>query len=280
MVVVTGSRGFIGRHVVRLLARDGDVIGAARSDDPAELLPAEYHDRPFTLVHLAWDTTRSPRYGSHSECVGWLARLLDHWTGRGLRAVVAAGTAEEYGQRPGVLNEDDPPVGRLTAYGWGKAAARTLLQSWADGDRSAVWLRPFVVYGPGQGGNMAVPYAVRQALAGLPAELSDGAQRRDFVHVEDVAEAFRAAVRGRPAGFTTVNVGTGEGTPVRSVLERVGELLGATGRFRFGAIPRRAGEPLLQVASTDRAAAVLGWRAKVHWADGVRDLLESVRRAA
>jgi nucleoside-diphosphate-sugar epimerase len=154
--------------------------------------------------------------------------VLDHWTDRGLAAVVAAGSAEEFGERGGVIAEDDPPAGRLSAYGWGKAAARTLLQSWAEGTgRPTLWLRPFVVYGPWQGGNMAVPYAIRQALDGLPAEFSDGVQRRDFVHVDDVAEAFRAALRVLSPGFTAVNVGTGKGTALRAVLELIGELTGA-----------------------------------------------------
>ena len=127
---------------------------------------------------------------------------------------------------------------------------------------------------------MAVPYAIRQALDGLPAEFSDGVQRRDFVHVDDVAEAFRAALRVLSPGFTAVNVGTGKGTALRAVLELIGELTGAGKRFHFGARPRRSGEPLLQVAATDHAATVLGWRAKVDWADGVCRLVESARRAA
>src|SRR2546429_167434 len=90
------------------------------------------------------------------------------------------------GTRPG------PPEG----------AARELLRAWAlAAGAPALWLRPFVVYGPGQTGSMVLPYAVAQAQAGQPARFSDGEQRRDFVYVDDVAEAFFAAAARAPAGF-------------------------------------------------------------------------------
>jgi nucleoside-diphosphate-sugar epimerase len=294
-VVLTGSRGFIGSRLLRRLWEEGvDVLGVGwregpargpwgsryhRCDraDPGSFLPPDLAGEPFTLVHLAWDTSRPAACGPHAEQVGWLAQWCDFWAGRGLGAVVMPGTAEEYGQRGGVVREDDPPEGRLSAYAWGKAAARTLLQGVAAGGLPVVWLRPFLVYGPGQTGPMAVPYAVRQALAGQPADFSDGLQRRDFVYVDDVVEAFVAAVRRPAAGFRVLNLGTGQAVAVREVLAWLGELCGAGPRFRFGVLPRRDGEPDLQVADTTRAEQVLGWRATVGWREGVRRLVEALR---
>src|SRR6266540_2758733 len=204
LTVITGSRGFLGRHLVRGLAQAGaEVLGVGRAAGPAEgpfgsryhhcdltrpeaLLPGDLAGRAFTLIHLAWDTSRPMQYTPHAEHVCCLAGLLDHWRVRGLASVVVPGTAEEYGRRGGRLHEDDPPEGPLTPYGWGKSTARTMLHGWATAQHvPVVWLRPFIIYGPGQSGNMVVPYALRQALAGAPADFSDGLQQRDFIYVDD-----------------------------------------------------------------------------------------------
>jgi nucleoside-diphosphate-sugar epimerase len=208
----------------------------------------------------------------------WLARWCDHWTARGLKAVVMPGTAEEYGQRSGILHETDPPQGRVSAYGWAKSAARTLLKAWAANGATAWWLRLFLVYGPGQDGNMVVPYAARQFLRGERADFSDGLQQRDFVYIDDATAALEAAVRSPRAGFHVVNVGTGQPVSVRAVLQRLGELLGAGERFRFGAIPRRPGEPPLQAAAAGRAARLLHWRARVDWREGIARVANSLRK--
>src|SRR5262249_60407589 len=110
--------------------------------------------------------------------------------------------------------------------------------------------------------------ALRQARVGAAAQFSDGTQQRDFVYIDDVVEAFHVALRLRPAGFEAINLGSGTPIRVRDVLEYLGQLLGAGDRFQFGARPRRAGEPGVQVADPSRAAAVLGWSARVPWREG------------
>lgn len=295
-IVITGSQGFIGSHLVRRFQQDGlEVVSVGRAagpsggptgsryhqcnlSNPSQLLPADCRDQPFTLIHLAWDTTRPRQYRSQAELVSCLAGLLDHWAPRGLRMLVAAGSAEEYGQRGGRIREEDPPQGRLTAYGWSKRSAQTLAQSWSEATGIAVtWLRPFLVYGPGQSGNMVIPYAVRQARMGESAQFSDGQQQRDFVYIDDLVDAFRVVVGAQLRGFHVFNIGSGVPVCVRDVVEYVGDLFALRSCFHFGSIQRRDGEPDLQIASTDKAAKQLGWEACVPWREGVRRLFDSVR---
>jgi nucleoside-diphosphate-sugar epimerase len=219
------------------------------------------------------------QFHPYADHVARLSGLLDSWVGRGLRMLIVPGSAEEYGQRGGRLREEDPPAGWLSPYGWGKWSVQMLLRCWsAQTGIPVVWLRPFIVYGPGQTGNMVLPYAVRQVQVGAAAELSDGTQQRDFVFIDDVVEAFHAAMQLPPAGFQAINLGSGTPIRVRDVLEYLGQLLGAGDRFQFGARPRRAGEPEMQVADPSRAAAVLGWSARVAWREGVEQVAAWARR--
>src|SRR5262249_16516866 len=158
------------------------------------------------------------------------------------------------GSSSGRLREADAPRLPLSPFGWSKRAAATLAEAWSE--RTAVpvlWLRPFVVYGPGQQGDMFIPYALRQARAGLPGHFIDGRQVRDFVHVADVAEAFLQACLCPAEGFTMVNVGTGEGVTVGDVLGYLADLIQPRPDFRLGALAGRPGEPAEQVADIETA---------------------------
>ena len=281
-IVVAGAAGFIGRRVVDRLARtETDVKALDRIGDPGGW-PAgvDYRqvdlDREmpafkgsWILVHLAWSLDRA-NAAAQQESLQTFARLLGQ---ENLAGVVGLGSAEEYGEREGRLREDQAPGAKLSAYGQAKHAAGKALESWARGaGRKAVWLRPFVVYGPGQGGNMAIPYALRCARERTPGEFSEGLQFRDFVHVDDVAEGIAAAALGLPdlkPAFAICNLGRGEPVRLRDVLERIAVQTNSQDLFRFGARPMRPGEPQKQHADVAAAAKLFGWRAKIPWEQGV-----------
>lgn len=286
-VAVTGAAGFIGRRLVARLAAEGVAVLALDRVPPpappggravaADLAAWAWPDDwragpPFALVHLAWDLAERGSWSAQAQQVRTLAVLLERLPAVCAR-VVGLGSAEEYGRRGGVLREEDAPVGPLSAYGWAKRAAGELALAWAQaGARQLAWLRPFVVYGPGQAGDMVVPYALRQARAGRAAEFTDGRQRRDFVHVDDVVAALLCALRRPDGAPLCCNLGTGAPVPVREVLEGIAARCGAAALFRYGARPRRPGEPELQAADLARARAKLGWAPRITMAEGLDDL--------
>lgn len=295
-VVVTGSNGFLGRYATQQLHAGGCEVLALRRCDaaqgmpdewrthefdlstPQSLLPHDWRDTPFALLHLAWNTARPREFAAHCDHVGCLARILDYWSSRGLSKVVAIGSAEEFGQREGCLQSEDAPRGLVSAYGWGKGCARQLVENWSRATgREAVWLRPFIVYGPGQVGNMLIPYALERALCGVEADFTDGLQERDFVHVTDVAAAIALAVRQTVKGFWAVNIGSGTPTRVGDVLQHLGQQLDARHLLRLGRIQRRPTEPIVQFADVSLATKLLGWQAQISWREGIEHLCTSAR---
>lgn len=297
-VYVTGALGFLGRYVVRQCLSVGwQVTAVSRwprypvapqgvtcitwEELLADAVPyGRRADQPWAVVHLAWNTAVRGQLAAQAEQVAQFARLLE-WaqqlpTGR----VIALGSAEEYGSRSGVLTERDLPQGPLSAYGWAKQSARECLESWsARQGVPAWWLRPFLVYGPGQRGEMLLPYVVRQTVRGAAVHCSDGTQVRDLVYVEDVAAAVVRAVTAPAAGYQTLNLGTGQGVMLREVLMRLAELFQPNPPYRLGAIHRRPGEPDEQVADVSQAAHALAWRASTDWRSGLDRLHAAALRA-
>ena len=290
--IVTGAEGFLGRRVVEALVRadhsivavdriahQGDVLSGvtyrqADLSDPATLIPDGIG--PFTLIHLAWDMRRHAGFEIQAEQVRQFAALLDRWAGNGLTRLVSMGSAEEYGGiSSATIRESDPPVLPLSPYGWAKRAAHDLAVSWSMRTGiPVVWPRPFIIYGPGQKGDMMIPYAIACAREGREADFTDGKQMRDFIFIEDVVQGIVKAVEADVQGFHACNLGRGEPVAVRDVLIAIADHFDAGQRFHLGARPRRVGEPEVQTADTTKAHDLLGWSATVDWREGLKRTLQ------
>lgn len=183
---------------------------------------------------------------------------------------------------PGLVEESTPLDPRNT-YAATKVTQEHLGRIWARETASrAISLRLHNVYGPGMPRD--TPYAGVASLFSsaldheeAPQVFEDGGQRRDFVHVNDVASAFATAVGGLddatddPSGaHHAYNVGSG-------IVSTVGDLAHALSRSRNGPAPVVTGEYRLGdvrhiTASSHKIHDELGWRATVSLADGVSGL--------
>jgi dTDP-L-rhamnose 4-epimerase len=175
-----------------------------------------------------------------------------------------------------VAIDEDAPTDPRNAYATTKLAQEHLAANWArETGGIAVALRYHNVYGPRMPRD--TPYSgvaaiFRSALeAGrAPRVFEDGGQRRDFVHVRDVAQANVAALAcRRPGMLTAYNIASGEP-------HTVGEMAAALAEQRGGPEPVTTGEYRLGdvrhiVASTGRARDELGFRAQIGFADGMRE---------
>ena len=183
---------------------------------------------------------------------------------------------------PGLVGEGTPPDPRNT-YAATKVAQEHLGAIWArETGGGAISLRLHNVYGPGMPRD--TPYAGVASIfssaldrSEAPRVFEDGGQRRDFVHVDDVARAFATAVarmddaRGRRSGaHQAFNVGSG-------VVSTVGDLARALSGSRSGPAPVVTGEYRLGdvrhiTASSQKIHDELGWRATVSLTEGVSGL--------
>lgn len=184
---------------------------------------------------------------------------------------------------PALVDEDDTLDPR-NVYALTKLAQEHLAASWARSTGGTAFaLRYHNVYGRGMPRN--TPYAGVAALfrsaierGEAPRVFEDGRQRRDFVHVTDVARANLAAIDrlpGQPSGtMRAVNVGSGTVTTIGEVAERIARIMGGTAPVVTGEY--RLGDVRHITASPARAHRELGWRASVPLEEGLRELAADV----
>ena len=284
-VLLTGATGFIGSHLVSRLLAEGHLpvalVSGERQDDRVEChrwsppeLPSAVTAAEFErVILLGWDLSQRNDWTAQAAQLVRFAQLTPLMARSG--GVVGLGTSEEYGPAQGRIEEATQAQHPRSPYGWAKGAAAEMARS-ATTDGSLVWLRPFIVYGPGQTGPMLVPHAIRAAARGDRADFTDGEQERDFVHVRDVVEAIVRALQVE--GSHTLNVATGVPTKVRSVIERIAALA-KTDAFRIGAVPRRSWTPERHVGDPSRMAKVLGFQPPDRLDAALPELLAAERRA-
>ena len=133
-----------------------------------------------------------------------------------------------------------------------------------------VELRLFMPYGPWEDPGRLIPHTVLAALAKREMAMTRGDQQRDLVYIEDVVDALLlAAVRPVPSG-SVFNIGSGIGTPVRQIVERILRLMGDPVPPRVGALPMRPDEIMELSADITAARDVLGWQPRTPLDEGLR----------
>jgi dTDP-L-rhamnose 4-epimerase len=193
---------------------------------------------------------------------------------------------EQGGELVPTLIDEDAPLDPRNVYAATKLAQEHLASAWARSTGgSAAALRYHNVYGPGMPQN--TPYAGVASLFRSAIErgeaarvFEDGAQRRDFVHVSDVASANLAALdytaQAAAGSFRPFNVGSGT---VHSILDLATALSPAhlppvvTGEFRLGDVRHIT-------ASSERLRSELGWQPRVDFEQGMREFATAPLRAA
>lgn len=297
-VLVTGASGFLGRHLVPALQREGAEVHAAYRRQAVPPVPGvhahvcDLRDQgaidatvhavnPDIVVHLA-------AYGAvreqHDEATMWAVnvegtRALWQALDRRVRFVMT-GTCAEYGDVSEPANER-MPCRPLSPYARSKhEAARFVVDAARATSRAAVVLRPYGAYGPDDHPGRVLPATIVGLLRGEVVALTEGGQVRDFCHVTDQVEAIvRAAVQPDLPPGVIYNVGTGVGAPLREVLEMTATLVGGPGRLAFGRRPYRGDEPRYMVPDVSAAARDLGFRATVALRDGLARTVAWYRHA-
>jgi UDP-glucose-4-epimerase GalE len=298
-VLVTGGAGYIGCHTVRLLERrDVPVVvvdnlstgrrAAVKSPleivdlgDRADLARVFERHAPSAVIHFAAkcyvgeSVTEPSKYWCENVLYTW--NLLEAMRAARCRDIVFSSTCATYGDPVQMPMTESHPQAPISPYGKTKLAMEHMMQDYgrAYGMRVAA-LRYFNAAGASQDGDLGelhdpethlIPL-VLEAAAGKRASITvfgndydtpDGTCIRDYIHVEDLAEAHLSALVKLQSGMesTAVNLGTGKGFSVLEVVETARRVTGKKIDVKLAG--RRAGDPPRLISGGTLARDVLGW---------------------
>jgi nucleoside-diphosphate-sugar epimerase len=290
-VLLTGARGFIGRHCLPLLLEQNYEVHAVYSGSSLESVPgvrwhrADLLDggrirelmaevRPTHLLHLAWYTVPG-KYWTSMENTTWLGaslNLFEAFSLSGGARVVVAGTCAEYDWESECCHEALTPLKPATLYGVSKHCLRLMTEALAGRlNFSAAWGRIFFLYGPHEHPARLVPSVICGLLRKERVQCSAGTQVRDFLYVKDVASAF-VALLGRDVRGP-VNIASGQPVAIKEVINRIADKLGGHDLIEFGALPAQ-GEPARLVADIGRLSKEVGWSPQYSLDQGLNQTIQ------
>jgi UDP-glucose-4-epimerase GalE len=297
--LIAGGAGYIGSHTVRLFQQRGipvvvvDNLSTGHRDAViCDFVQADLGDRaaldalfaarrPRAVVHFAAKAYVGESVGDpakyYRENVVATFTLLEAMRAAGCGEIVFSSTCATYGNPVRVPIDEDHPQNPISPYGRTKLHIEHMLEDYsrAYGLRFAA-LRYFNAAGAAQDAALGERHdpethiipLVLDVAAGRRKEIAvfgedyptpDGTCVRDYIHVEDLAEAHWLALGKLQSGVhqIKVNLGTGQGYSVRQVIEAARKVTGQPIAVRMA--PRREGDPAQVMAGGNRARDVLGW---------------------
>ena len=299
-VLVTGGAGYIGAHVVRALQRDGHMVAVLddlssgsrdRLSPETPLFLGSVLDTPFVVetlrchraegvVHLAAkkaveESVDRPLAYYRENVIG-MHSLLTAMVETGVRRILFSSSAAVYGvPSDGLVTEKSQPA-PSSPYGWTKLMSEQMIRDTAAAEQlNWVCLRYFNVAGAvssqlgDRGENNLIPRVFRALTSGTNPKIfggnyptPDGTCIRDYIHVDDVAEAHAEVMQRMEAEdlAATYNIGTGAGTSVLEVMLAVKRVTGIDFEWDVGS--PRPGDPAQVVADPTKIRADLGWQSR------------------
>jgi GDP-L-fucose synthase len=287
-ILVTGGGGFLGSHLVgRLRAQGEDPFVPRRADydltrwDDAERLYVDA--RPELVYHLAAEVggiganrANPGRYWYANLMMG--AHVLELARQRGTGKVVLAGTVCAYPKlTPVPFHEEELwsgyPEETNAPYGVAKKSILVGAQAYREQyGTDAIFLLPANLYGPGDNFHPTNAHVIADLIRKMhesPDEIvlwGDGSPTREFLYVEDAAEAFELAAQ-RYDGAEPVNVGAGKEISIRELAELIAEITGFAGEIRWDeTMPN--GQPRRSLDAS-RARELFGFEATTSLREGL-----------
>lgn len=298
MILVTGGAGFIGSHIARSLAENGervrvlDNLSSGRSDNLAgiagEIEVIEGDLRDAEVVARAVDgcevvyhqaavpsvprSVADPRTSLDAGITGTLNVLLAA-RDRGARRVVFASSSSIYGDTPVMPKQEDMTPKPLSPYAISKLSAEQLCGVFTRlYGLETVALRYFNVFGPNQDPASeyaaVIPKFIAAVAAGeRPTIFGDGEQSRDFTYIANVVDANLRAAEVPEASGRVFNIASGRAITVNRMLALVGELLDKPAEADY--TDPRPGDIRDSLADISAARDVLGYDPEVSFEDGM-----------
>lgn len=306
--LITGGNGFIGTKIIEklvfqgytpslLLRKNSNRKRLSSFARRIKIFEADLRDgkiiasilrrvNPTIIIHLAGYGVYS--YGNmSSENIGLMIdsnikgtiNLLYAAHNTNCKLFINTGSCFEYGSSNFPFKENSM-LNPNNMYGVTKSTATFFCQAFSKKNKFAILnLRPFTVYGPGEDERRFVSTVIKQCLEGKNPSLAKKKIVRDYIYIDDVADAYLCALDlGEKLSGEIINVSTGKGTVLEDVARMVIRLTGANVIPDIGSFSLRDGEVLALIGDTVKAEKLLGWKAKYSLEEGIKKTIAWIKK--
>jgi UDP-glucose 4-epimerase len=189
---------------------------------------------------------------------------------------VQIGSCIEYGKNRSPQKESLKcnPKSIKSTYGKAKLlSSKYLMHLYRKKNFPSTVLRLYLAYGPRQDINRFLPIIITGCLKNKKFACSKGTQLRDFVHVEDIAEAIIKSLKSKNARGQIINIGSGKPRSIRSIIQNV-KKISKGGQPQFGKIKLRKDEILNLYPNIIKAKNKINWKSKISFIDGLKSTIK------
>lgn len=266
-ILITGSTGFIGMHLLSALSKlEYSIYGFDLDDgDVAEEKTWNHFPKADVVIHLAAksfvpNSWRQPADFIKSNVLGITNSLnycLEH------KAKIIFLSSYLYGNPISLPIPESARLDPTNPYALSKKISEEICQFYCSKfGLDAIIFRPFNIYGPDQPENFLIPQIINQVLHSPEIVVQDLEPKRDFVYIDDLVEAIIKAVDINLKGCSIFNIGSGLSYSVKEIIDII-QNLNNSNKPIFSNNKRRRDEIMDTIADTQKAKKELNW--EIHW---------------
>lgn len=310
-ILITGAGGFIGSHLVEVLANSGARVKTfvrynSRNDpgllthlpkellESIEIIPGDLRDLPALMsathdaeyvFHLGALIAIPYSYSHPAEVVetnviGTLNVLLACRENHVPR-VIHTSTSEVYGTAIRKPIDETHPLQGQSPYSASKIGADKIAESfYCAYNLPVVTVRPFNTYGPRQSIRAVIPTIITQLLASDIIHLGNIKTSRDFTYISDTIDGFLCAAQAKGIEGKTFNLGVGEEIQIVDLVNEIAEILGKSVDVRIDSNRLRPEKSEVQCLISDNRAArkYLGWKPSISLHEGLSKTIDWISK--
>jgi UDP-glucose 4-epimerase len=294
-VLITGSSGFLGSWICRVLAKEDQVFALVRETSNLSKLAdvkdieviqlesrlwASYiiDSRPDILILNHWSGVKnqSRNDSQQIENIQMIYEMASAAVIAGVKTIIGVGSQAELGPIKSTISEieEDNPT---TVYGHAKVQTRLAIEDLTKGAGVRfVWMRIFSTYGPLDDGNWLIPNIVDSLVNNREIALTKGEQQWSYLHAYDLALAFRT-VLDKPDISGIVSVGNPQTISIHKVASTIGEILKKKELLLFGALDYRS-DQVMSLQPLCETLTQAGWSPQISFEAGIVQTIDWLQR--
>lgn len=293
-ILLTGSTGFLGSHVVeKLMSTNYDLLLTKRKqsnlwrcstfmrrvkwiDTDSDCFESEVLSfSPEVIINMAWDGVSAQdrdNWTDQIENLIYQQRLLNLAKLCGTKKIIGVGSQAEYGAYNGFVDEKSP-INPSSAYSAIKHSAQTILTAFCEeNDIVWYWFRLFSCFGEKEGDSWLIPSTIKNMMFNKSMDLTYGEQQYSYLYIKDVASFFLGAI-DCTANSGIYNISSDSPVPIKDVLLQIKNYLNPDFILNFGAIPYRSNQSMLNGAKNTKAKNAFG---PIHFSDFSEKLTQTI----